>query len=96
VDLGKVLGATVIATTGRAEKLDALRQAGADHALLAPGFRDEVKALTGGRGRGRDLRPGRRRCVRRERTPASPSTGRPAGDRLHLGRIPDGAGSTCR
>jgi NADPH2:quinone reductase len=50
VDLGKVLGATVIATTGREEKLPALREAGADHALLAPGFREAVKALTGGRG----------------------------------------------
>ena len=50
VDIGKVLGATVIATTGRLEKIDALKTAGADHVLLAPGFREEVKALTGGRG----------------------------------------------
>jgi NADPH2:quinone reductase len=50
VDLGRHLGARVIATTGRAEKLAALRAAGANEALVAPGFRDDVKALTGGRG----------------------------------------------
>ena len=50
VDLGKGLGATVIATTGRPEKMEALRAAGADHVLPAPGFRDAVKDLTGGRG----------------------------------------------
>jgi NADPH2:quinone reductase len=50
VDLGKVLGASVIATTGRPEKADAVRAAGADHVLPAPGFRDTVKDLTGGLG----------------------------------------------
>lgn len=50
VDLGKVLGATVIATTGRPEKAAALTAAGADHVLPAPGFREAVKDLTGGRG----------------------------------------------
>jgi NADPH:quinone reductase len=50
LDLGKGLGATVIATTGRAEKMEALKAAGADHVLPAPGFRDAVKDLTGGRG----------------------------------------------
>lgn len=50
VDLGKGLGATVIATTGRPEKAAALLAAGADHVLPAPGFRDAVKDLTGGRG----------------------------------------------
>jgi NADPH2:quinone reductase len=50
LDLSKVLGATVIATTGRPEKMDALRAAGADHVLPAPGFREAVKDLTGGRG----------------------------------------------
>ena len=50
LDLGKALGATVIATTGRPEKAEALKAAGADHVLPAPGFRDAVKELTGGRG----------------------------------------------
>jgi NADPH2:quinone reductase len=50
VDLGKVLGATVIATASTPEKRAFLKDYGADHALPASGFRDTVKALTGGRG----------------------------------------------
>lgn len=57
VDLGKHLGATVIATGGRDDKLAVVAGRGADHTInytMADGgmggFRDEVKALTGGRG----------------------------------------------
>ncbi|MEE2915022.1 MAG: NADPH:quinone oxidoreductase family protein [Pseudomonadota bacterium] len=57
VDLGKYLGATVIATGGRDDKLAVVKSRGADHVLnyslddgRMGGFRDEVKALTDGRG----------------------------------------------
>jgi NADPH:quinone reductase len=51
VDLGKHLGATVIATGGDDTKLEQVRAYGADHVFnTARGFREEVKALTGGRG----------------------------------------------
>lgn len=51
VQVGKLLGATVIATAGSAEKLAALREQGADHAIdYRHGFRDVVKELTDGRG----------------------------------------------
>ncbi|MAP95054.1 MAG: NADPH:quinone oxidoreductase [Ponticaulis sp.] len=51
VQLGKFLGATVIATTGSTQKMDALKRLGADHVInLSGGFREEVKALTNGRG----------------------------------------------
>jgi NADPH2:quinone reductase len=51
VQLGRHLGATVIATGTSDEKLAPLRALGADHLLnLRDGFREQVKALTGGRG----------------------------------------------
>jgi len=52
VELGKVLGATVIAAASSAEKLAVARAKGADHTVLygAEPFRDAVKRLTGGRG----------------------------------------------
>jgi NADPH2:quinone reductase len=50
VDLGKVLGATVIATASSDEKRDFLKAYGADHVLPSSGFRETVKELTGGRG----------------------------------------------
>ncbi|MEM6791276.1 MAG: NADPH:quinone oxidoreductase family protein [Myxococcota bacterium] len=57
VQVAKALGATVIATGRRADKLEAVRALGADHVVAtddgAAGvrrFRDDVKALTGGRG----------------------------------------------
>ncbi len=52
VELGKVLGATVIAMASSEEKLAVARARGADHALLydAPPFRDAIKRLTDGRG----------------------------------------------
>jgi len=57
VQVAKLLGATVIATGRSREKLDVVAAQGADHVIacraddggLRP-FRDEVKALTGGRG----------------------------------------------
>ena len=51
VDLGRILGARVIATSGSAEKRDILRAYGVDHCLDAgKPFAAEVKALTDGRG----------------------------------------------
>ncbi|MEM7661028.1 MAG: NADPH:quinone oxidoreductase family protein [Pseudomonadota bacterium] len=51
VDVGKLLGAHVIATSASDEKLEKVVAHGADHALnVTQGFKDRVKALTGGRG----------------------------------------------
>jgi NADPH2:quinone reductase len=50
VDLGKLLGATVIATASTEAKRTFLKQYGADHVLAPSGFREAVKDLTGGRG----------------------------------------------
>ncbi len=51
VQIGKVLGATVIATAGSDEKLAVVAANGADHVInYTDGFRDRVKELTGGRG----------------------------------------------
>ncbi len=50
VDLGKVLGARVIATASTEEKRAFLKSYGADHVLAPQGFREEVKQLTQGNG----------------------------------------------
>ena len=57
VDLGKQLGATVIATGGRDDKLAVVKEKGADYVLnytqtdgSLGGFKDKVKELTDGRG----------------------------------------------
>lgn len=56
VHIAKLLGATVIAVGRSAEKLALVAAEGADHTVVsrvldgAPAFREEVKALTGGRG----------------------------------------------
>lgn len=51
VDVGKILGATVIATSASDSKLDVVIAHGADYVInVAQGFRDKVKTLTGGRG----------------------------------------------
>ena len=51
VDVGKLLGATVIATSASDAKLDKVIAHGADYAInVAQGFRDKVKTLTSGRG----------------------------------------------
>jgi NADPH2:quinone reductase len=51
VDVGKQLGARVIATARNAERLAVCKQLGADHVVdYSSGFRDSVLALTGGRG----------------------------------------------
>ncbi|MCE9522995.1 MAG: NADPH:quinone oxidoreductase family protein, partial [Alphaproteobacteria bacterium] len=51
VDLGLLLGATVIATAGSQAKLDVLKARGAHHVIdYGKGFKDEVKRLTSGRG----------------------------------------------
>jgi NADPH2:quinone reductase len=51
VDVGKLLGAIVIATASSDEKLAVCKRMGADHVInSAQGFREQVKDLTGGRG----------------------------------------------
>lgn len=51
VDIGKLWGAKVIATSASDEKLKIVKARGADHVINATrGFRDEVKELTGGAG----------------------------------------------
>jgi NADPH2:quinone reductase len=53
VHVAKLLGASVIATGRSAAKLEAVRGQGADHVLRVDdlaGLRDEIKALTAGRG----------------------------------------------
>ena len=48
--LAKALGARVIGVTSTEEKGEVARRAGADDVVLADGFREAVKELTGGRG----------------------------------------------
>ena len=52
IQLGKALGATVIATAGSDEKCEACRRLGADHAInyKSSDFVEEVKRITGGKG----------------------------------------------
>jgi len=51
VDVGKLMGATVIATAGSDDKLAVVGELGADHLInYSSGFRDEVKELTSGKG----------------------------------------------
>lgn len=50
VDVGRLLGATVIATSGSELKRQKLAEYGVEHVLPDTGFREVVKALTGGRG----------------------------------------------
>jgi len=51
VDVGKLLGAVVIAAASTDDKLAVCKRLGADHVInYTRGFREEVKALTGDRG----------------------------------------------
>jgi NADPH2:quinone reductase len=53
VELGKILGCTVIGTGGDNERLEIVKRMGADHVINyreTPRFRDKVKELTGGKG----------------------------------------------
>ena len=51
VDVGKLMGAKVISTARNSERLGVCTQMGSDHVIdYSDGFRDEVKALTGGKG----------------------------------------------
>ncbi|HUJ03541.1 MAG TPA: NADPH:quinone oxidoreductase family protein [Rhizomicrobium sp.] len=50
VDLGRVLGARVIATASNEAKRNFLLRYGAEHVLPSTGFRETVKAITAGRG----------------------------------------------
>ncbi|MEN3950180.1 NADPH:quinone oxidoreductase family protein [Iodidimonas sp. SYSU 1G8] len=53
VELGKILGCTVIGTGGDNDRLEIVKRMGADHVINyreTPRFRDAVKELTGGKG----------------------------------------------
>ena len=52
IQLGRALGATVIATAGSDDKCEACKRLGADHAInyKTSDFAEEVKRLTGGKG----------------------------------------------
>jgi NADPH2:quinone reductase len=51
VDMGKLMGARVIATARSPERLEVCTRLGADHVIdYRKGFREEVRALTDGRG----------------------------------------------
>lgn len=52
VELGKALGATVIGTVGSDDKMDIVKQYGAEHVINynTESIRDRVKELTGGKG----------------------------------------------
>jgi NADPH:quinone reductase len=52
VEIGRALGATVIATAGGDRKVEAVKKYGADHAIdyRKGGFRERVLEITGGRG----------------------------------------------
>lgn len=55
VDVGRLLGARVMATTGSEEKVEGLRRAGAHEVIVlgqntGDAFREQVKALTSGKG----------------------------------------------
>jgi NADPH:quinone reductase len=51
VDMGKLMGARVIATARSPERLEVCTRLGADHVIdYSKGFREEVRALTDGRG----------------------------------------------
>lgn len=52
VEIGKIMGATVIATASTDEKLEVCKQHGADHVInySSGEFKDQVKELTGGNG----------------------------------------------
>lgn len=51
VQIGRLMGAIVIATAGSDDKLITVKREGADHVInYSGGFKDQVKALTGGRG----------------------------------------------
>jgi len=49
VELAKLVGATVIAAGRSEKKLEVVKASGADHVIAGP-FKDQVKALTGGKG----------------------------------------------
>ncbi len=59
IEIGKILGATVIATASTAEKRTAAKDHGADHVIdYSDGaFRDEVNEITNGRGANAILDP---------------------------------------
>ena len=52
LEIGRIVGATVIATVSTEEKAEIARAHGADHVLITrePTFRDDVMALTNGQG----------------------------------------------
>ena len=95
VEIGKQLGARVIAAAGSPEKLAVAREHGADELIdyQRESIRDRVRELTGGLGRRCRLRPGRRRCVR-PGAARGQLGGADAGDRLRRGPHPVGPGQS--
>ena len=64
VDMGKLLGATVIATASSDARLAVCKRLGADHVInYSQGFRDQVRRSDQWSGGGCDFRSGRRRRV---------------------------------
>ena len=92
--MAKMLGATVIGTVSTEEKAALAKEAGADHVILytKQDFEAEVKRITGGRGRGRDLRRRGRDDVRQG--PRLPAPARAHGA-VRRGERAGGCRSTC-
>jgi NADPH2:quinone reductase len=61
IEISKALGARVIACASTDDKLAVCRQHGADETInyATEDLRDRIKQITGGKGSGRGLRPGR-------------------------------------
>ena len=80
VEIGKAMGARVIAGASTAEKLAVARERGADDLIdyAAEKLTERVMALTGGKGRRRVLRSGRRRSLRRRAVVARLGRAHPA------------------
>jgi NADPH2:quinone reductase len=92
VEIGKTLGARVIAAAGGAEKLAVAKSRGADELIdyRSESIRDRVRELTGGKGADVVYDPGRRRRVRAG-TARGQLGGADAGHRFCLGARPGGA-----
>src|SRR6202043_1467176 len=95
VEIGKAMGARVIAAAGGTEKLAVSRSRGADELIdyKAESIRDRVRAADRRQGRRCRLRPGRRRRVR-PGAARGQLGGADAGDRLCRRPYPGGSGQS--